>query len=147
MIGLEVEGVDALQEKLRRAGQKASAGVARAVTATALLVRADVQERIQRGPKTGRVYVRGAGRNLSREHQASAEGEAPATDTGVLVGSIYFEQTRPLTAVVGSRLAYAHYLEFGTARMAPRPSWQPAVDKMRPELARRVEKALKEAMK
>lgn len=68
-------------------------------------------------PKTGRVYRR---RGVS--HQASAPGEAPASDTGRLVGSrrIVFDQ-----ANIRARLIFADkkaaWLEHGTRRMLPRP--------------------------
>jgi phage gpG-like protein len=104
-----------------------------AVVATALEVVTDVKKRISRGPKTGKTYG---------NHQASAAGEAPATDTGVLASSIYFDKGTGPSATVGSRLAYAAYLEFGTAHIKPRPSWTPAVELARPKLTARVEKAI-----
>ena len=113
-----------------------------AVTATALETITEVKRMIQRGPKTGKTYIRAKGQNLSRKHQASAPGEAPATDTGTLASSIYFEKTSPRVATIGSRLAYAAYLEFGTQRIAPRPSWTPSVEKMQPKLNQRVSRAI-----
>ena len=118
-----------------------------AVNATALEAVGEVKKMIQRGPKTGKVYKRGKGQNLSREHQASAPGEAPATDTGRLVSSVYYEKTGPREATIGSRLAYAAFLEFGTQAIAPRPSWTPAAEKAQPKLKARVEKALAGAVK
>ena len=98
------------------------------MTATALEVRRDVIKRHKQGPKTGRMYRRG-----SRNHQASAPGEAPAIDTGTLVSSVYFTQPKRHEAVVGSRLAYAFWLEFGSQVTDARPSWLPAVEKARPQ--------------
>lgn len=144
-ITIAVDGVAALMAKLGAAGAKADAAVSQAVTATALMIQSDVKKRIQRGPKSGRVYFR-RGANKGGSHRASAPGEAPATDTGVLVSSIYFKQEARFTATIGSRLAYAHYLEFGTARMKPRPAWQPAVMAHKGELARRVGAAIRGAM-
>jgi hypothetical protein len=68
-------------------------------------------------PKTGRVYVR---RGVA--HQASAPGEAPASDTGSLV-------TQRETDLIPQRLAgrlrfnsdHALALEAGTRKMEPRP--------------------------
>ena len=113
-----------------------------AVTATALETITEVKRMIQRGPKTGKTYTRAKGQNKSRKHQSSAPGEAPATDTGTLASSIYFKKTSPRVATVGSRLAYAAYLEFGTQRIAPRPSWTPSVEKMQPKLNHRVSRAI-----
>ena len=47
--------------------------------------------KIQSPPKTGRIYRHG-----KVEHQASAPGEAPATDTGNLVNSIASDRVRPM---------------------------------------------------
>ena len=47
--------------------------------------------KIQSPPKTGRIYRHG-----NVEHQASAPGEAPATDTGNLVNSIASDRVRPM---------------------------------------------------
>lgn len=141
-ITIEVDGLQDVNAALRKYGRDAEAGLSKAVTATALEINTDVKKRIQRGPKTGRIYTRG-----EIEHQASAPGEAPATDTGVLASSLYFEQSTKLSATIGSRLAYAYYLEFGTARIAPRPSWVPATEAAKPKLRARVEKALTEAAK
>ena len=140
----DVEGAQKFFTDFSKEVQRA---IGQAVQATALETITEVKRMIQRGPKTGRVYTRGKGQNLSREHQASAPGEAPATDTGALASSIYFEASSPREATIGSRLAYAAYLEFGTQRIAPRPSWTPAVEKMKPKLAARVSRAIQGAAK
>jgi len=147
MITMEIQGLEQVKAEIQRIGKKAEDGVAKAVKATALEVITDVKKRIQRGPKTGRTYTRG---NVS--HTASAPGQAPATDTGFLASSIYFENTGKLSATVGSRLAYAYYLEFGTVKMnfaggvgGPRPSWTPSVEAAAPKLQKRIEDAIRKA--
>ena len=45
---------------------------------------------IQRGRKTGRIYMKGTHQNIP--HRASAPGEAPATDTGTLVSNIVADE-------------------------------------------------------
>ena len=145
VIGMQFEGIEALQVDMSRITKEVEAEAAKAVKATGLEVISDIKKRIQRGPKTGRVYTRGGGQNLSRTHQASAPGQAPATDTGTLVSSIYFEQNTKLSATVGSRLAYAYWLEFGTTKIAPRPSWMPAVEAAAPKFKRRLEAAIARA--
>ena len=80
---------------------------------------------IAREPKTGRTYVRG---NIT--HTASAAGEAPATDTGRLVNSIYHDTKKEGTRQIGfvaASVDYAIHLEFGTTNMAARPFLQPAL--------------------
>ena len=137
---VSVEGLDALQRDFTRISDETRAGLSMAVKATALDIDRDVKKRINRGLKTGLFYTR-----RGVEHQASAEGEAPATDTGTLVSSQYFKQTTELTATVGSRLAYAYYLEFGTRKILKRPAWIPAIEELTPKFNQRVDKVLKEA--
>jgi hypothetical protein len=140
-ISLSVSNVKELQAAINKIGGNAARNVSRAIEATALGINRDVKDAIQRGDKTGRVYQRG---NIT--HRASAPGEAPATDTGTLVSSIYYEPQSGLLSMIGSRLAYAYYLEFGTMRIAPRPSWMPAVEANRDKFNRLVEEGLRRAM-
>ena len=100
----------------------------------------DVKKAIQGPPKTGRKYQRG-----TVVHQASAPGQAPATDTGFLVSSIYNEDRGYLSKAIGSRLPYAFYLEFGTRKIASRPSWVPAVERAIPKMLKRVQVAIAKA--
>ena len=74
-------------------------------------------------PKTGSMY-----RRRGVEHVASAPGEPPASDTGRLVQSIRTEyEDGGLAGTVVAGVRYAEYLEFGTARMEPRPFMRPAL--------------------
>ena len=139
---ISVEGLDALQRDFSRISDETRAKLSLAVKATALDIDRDVKKRIQGGPKTGRIYKRG-----TKEHQASAKDESPATDTGTLVSSQYFKQPSELTATVGSRLAYAYFLEFGTRKILKRPAWIPAIEAITPKFTQRVDKALKEAIR
>lgn len=145
-ITIEVEGVDAYKKALADLGVSIGDVVKKDLITVALEINTDVKKRIQGPPKTGRVYKRGKGKNLSRAHQASAPGQAPATDTGTLVSSIYFQQDSDTSVTVGSRLAYAYYLEFGTRRMAPRPSWTPATEKFAPKLNAMVVASIKKVI-
>lgn len=74
-------------------------------------------------PKTGRIY-----RRRGKEHQASAPGEPPATDTGRLIqsGRTAYNQSLLLGVVMWST-EYAAPLEFGTEKMEPRPYARPAL--------------------
>lgn len=139
-ITLEIDGMQELRAALRMYGERLEQAVSMAVEATALEVRGDIVKRIQRGPKTGRVYRRG---NIL--HQASAPGQAPATDTGRLASSIVYERLSPMLATVGSNIVYAAMLEFGTRRILPRPAWVPAVEAARPKLQQRVANAIARA--
>ncbi len=90
------------------------------------------------GGKHGRTYRRGAIKSRRKAdrgqvigykfHRASAPGEAPAVDTGALMGSIQHEMTGPTEGIVFSNLVPAVILEFGGSRMAARPFMTPAAN-------------------
>lgn len=112
-----------------------------AVLAGAILIANDAKRAIARGPKTGKTYLR-----HGVEHQASAPGEAPATDTGALIGSIVADaEIVSATEVVGyveARSEQAAHLEWGTRHMAARPWLTPAIERN----AKRVSDAIRQAM-
>lgn len=87
-------------------------------------------------PKTGWLYFRAgiskvskSGASFSGGHRASAPGEAPASDTGTLVSRINVDYSRlgELVGIVRSSAEHAPYLEYGTAKMEPRPHMRPAL--------------------
>lgn len=131
-LSIRVEGLAELRAAMAGLEAKIDGAVSDAIAETALAIEADVVTRIQRGPASGRIYKR---RGVT--HQASAPGEAPMSDTGALAGSVY-NDISPMAATVGSRLAYAAYLEHGTRRMAARPVWRPVAEKQGKEFRRRV---------
>lgn len=142
-ISIKIEGLKELRAALTNIEGAFDVAVGDAVEDTALAIRTKVVSAIQKGPASGRTYKLS---NPARTHQASAPGQPPMTDTGRLVGSIYFD-TQPLTATVGSRLAYAHYLEFGTRRMAPRPIWLKTAKEEGERLRDRIKENLRDLMK
>lgn len=95
------------------------------------------KDHIENDPKTGHVYRREtdvsfttkggtnvaftAHKGSTTEHQASAPGEAPATDMGDLVNESKSEMTGPLTNTVTFSSDHALPLEFGATNMEPRP--------------------------
>ena len=104
---------------------------------TALDIQARAQMAIMNPPKSGRIYRRG---NVA--HQASAPGEAPATDTGALVGSAYTEKLGDADYETGFTAEYAAHLEFGApnAHIAPRPYLRPAVEAVRDAFIRAIKR-------
>lgn len=102
------------------------------VRRTAFEIEADIKTSMAE-PKSGRVYG---------GHQASAPGEAPAIEAGHLVNSIQ-TNAEGLSATVGTNAEQAPVLEFGGARILPRPFFGPAFEKAEPEF----EKGLKELLK
>jgi phage gpG-like protein len=144
-VTIRVTGQHALRAALAKYGATASDEVSEAIRSTALNVQADAVKSIQRGTKTGRIYMKSAkGTKSKTTHQASAAGEAPASDTGKLVGSV-IAVTHPAVAFVGSDLAYATYLEFGTMNISERPWLRPAREKNMKFFRQRVVNALKKS--
>ena len=97
----------------------------RLIARATLMVEGRILDSIQRDAKTGATYGK---------HQASAPGEAPATDTGQLVRSITMSVDDNDGEVVGTIRASAPYaaaLEFGTSNIAPRPYMQPGLESQR----------------
>ena len=74
-------------------------------------------------PGTGRTYGK---------HQASAPGEPPAVDTGILRNTIGTESLGGVIRI-GSGQEYAPILEYGSglARIAPRPFMRPALESVK----------------
>lgn len=80
--------------------------------------------------KSGRVY-----RRRGVEHQASAPGEPPASDTGTLVNARRIDLIpERLAARLVFWAKYAIYLQFGTAKMGPRPWADRALNETRDEV-------------
>ena len=100
----------------------------------------DAQVAIQSPPKTGRVYKRG---NVL--HQASAPGEAPASDTTNLANSGTVRRVGWLHFECVFSAEYAQALEFGTpsGKILPRPFLRPAVYKQAPILQEALDDALR----
>lgn len=105
----------------------------------ARIVEAEAKHLISTGERSGVVYVRG-----NVEHQASAPGEPPATDTGNLLNSIQSDisDASRLEVYVEAQAEYAGALEFGTFKMAPRPFLRPALSNVRRDVADEVRAAV-----
>lgn len=114
----------AIIERIRRATM-------RGVYEGANLVRNEAITLILDTPKTGRIY-----RRRGKEHQASAPGEAPASDVGTLVGRIRVDDSKinDLRVSVVASTAYAAYLEYGTQKMGPRPFMRPSLANKKKEI-------------
>ncbi len=96
----------------RIAEERAVRGIQRAALAGEAITKANLSR-----PGSGRIYGK---------HQASAPGEPPAVDTGRLRNATQADTQvrRDGDDIVGRVVAnvdYAHALEVGTERMAPRP--------------------------
>jgi len=141
-VTISLEGSDQLQRELRRLSGDLRDDVGKMVLATAVEMRTDIVKSIQRGPASGLTYKKS---NPTRTHTASAPGQPPMTDTGVLANSITFDRIGDLTATVSSNLNYATWLEYGTSSMAARPFFRPAVERMRPKYIGKLEDIIRRA--
>lgn len=142
MVKITITGTKEVRAALENITDEIRTEVSKVVIGTALELQGNIKKSIQRGPASGRSYQK---YNPRRTHQASAPGQAPATDTGRLANSIFFDQEGLLSATVGSNLIYALYLEYGTTKMAARPYFRPAVEAMRPKFEKRLEAAIRRA--
>jgi HK97 gp10 family phage protein len=114
------------EASLAKIKQAAFRGVVRATEA----VRNNAVARIMDGPKTGRVY-----RRRGVEHQASAPGEAPASDTGNLANSADTQYEKAnLLGRVNFSAEYGSDLEWGTENMEARPFARPALAEEKPNI-------------
>tara|TARA_Y100001937_G_scaffold127895_1_gene201558 strand:- start:15101 stop:15526 length:426 start_codon:yes stop_codon:yes gene_type:complete len=121
------KNVAQLRKNLHKRMDFVEKNVLKVLNSSALLVEGSAKESIQRGPKTGKTYRRG-----NVVHQASAEGQAPATDTGFLVSNIthqFAKKGKTMASKVLSKANYSKFLEFGTRNMGERPFLQPALEK------------------
>lgn len=122
----------------RKIARKLNAGATKGADVTATLlrgadrVRTDYIDRVNEGGGPGKAHV------------PSLPGQAPNTDTGLLVGSAGSTSTGRNRAETYVEAQYAEWLEFGTDKMAPRPALGPAFDEMRPFILKNIRKALKD---
>lgn len=126
---IRVEGAEEVQRNLSVLAERYGKATADAAVAGGQLVRSTAIKSIQ-SQSSGREVTRYRLGGGQYEHTASAEGEAPNTDTGRLVSSILVDVAFS-GVYVGSTLEYAGHLEFGTVRMAPRPWLNPALEQNR----------------
>ena len=96
----------------------------------AIRIQREARRMIHEGPKTGKIYMKG--KNEDRPHQASAPGEAPATDTGNLARNINFVHIKDGHYRVISSAEYSA-LEFGRGRIKARPYMRPSAKKVADE--------------
>lgn len=130
-VTVEVRGLRELETKFRRVPRVTEEAAMDGLAACGLVIQSKAKELVQKGPKTGLIYKR---RGVM--HQASAPGEAPATDQGDLVSSIQMDvEKHNEEVIVSAGTAYARMLEFGTLYVAARSFMQRAVDELRSRLS------------
>lgn len=121
---LVIKGLDKYKRKQGKQLMKAA-------HASGLVVQNEARRSVLKGPKTGKIYKRGR-----KEHQASAPGEPPASDTGTLANRIIVSvDATKLSVKVIAKTLYSWFLEYGTKRMKPRPFMFPALLNKRKQIA------------
>ncbi len=144
---VSMEGFERFRKRIEKYKTGVEKEIKRVIYTGALAIHEDAVKAIERGSKSGIIYPAYTDKegNKHKKHQASAPGEAPATDTGHLVGS----SNPPVTVTdeghtveVRFRQKYALWLEFGTVNMAPRPFLGPAYQKNLPVILINYKKAL-----
>lgn len=137
-VNIKVEGLKDLEAEMKQIAKEAPEELDVLLLDASLKTQELSIESIQKGAKTGRVYKRGKG----VFHQASAAGQAPASDTGNLVQNITIRKNKKLDYDVGSRkgASYGVDLEFGTRHMGARPWLRPASTKAIKELGEALKK-------
>src|SRR5947209_5934865 len=93
---------------------KLESGLPAVVETATTGIKTAIQTAMHSSPASGRTYHR-----RGRTHQASSPGEAPAVDTGGLVGGIATQNagTSGMVTIPGP----AAFLELGTRKLSPRP--------------------------
>lgn len=140
-IGARFRGLFGLRQRARATAVGVGLRLAVALDEAAQAVQGEAQRLIQDPPKTGRIYKKYM---PNRMHQASAPGEAPATDLGTLVNSIIIDRTdiKRGRIVIAATAKHAKFLELGTRTMAPRPFLRRALRTMRGRIIAIVSAAL-----
>lgn len=120
-VKVDVKGIDAL---IRDEPKRVDAWL----RGVAITMVGDIKTSFNSGPG-GRTYKRG-----TRYHIASSPFNPPNSDTGALVGGIRQKSAGNLAyKIVASGIA-ADLLEFGTAKMQPRPYMRPVFNAWRDKI-------------
>ena len=147
-VTMKVEGLEDLSRQMRKASDETHKAVDRILMKTAIGLRSDVLRMMYRFPARGKLYVRTSPSGNVVKHRASQAGDPPAVDTGRLANSASWDvSSKPLQVTIGSKLAYAAHLEYGTRKMGARPVWRPMLEKTTPKLKRDLEAAIGRALK
>lgn len=122
---MALKGQKEHSRRLRRlSGVEVVEAAGRVLYVGADMIRGEAFQQISRGSISG------------KSHIASAPGQYPNRDTGVLQSHLEAELVEPLVAEFRSAAPYSAALEFGTSKMGPRPHVKPARDKKAPEIQR-----------
>lgn len=122
---MALKGQRAHSDRLRRlSGAEVVKAAGRVLYVGADMIRGEAFQQISRGSVSGKGHV------------ASAAGQYPNRDTGVLQSHLEAKLVEPLVAEFRSAAPYSSVLEFGSSKMAARPHVKPSRDAKAPEIQR-----------
>ena len=137
---MSVDGLDEVLREMNRMNGVIQDKIQDGLLASAAMVQSVAVKSIQRGSKSGKVYTRG---NIS--HQASAPGEAPATDAGGLIRGFQIEDAfiNQNVVFVLNNSDHAEPLELRMSRPFLFPALESSRVKIMKELAEQIKGVLK----
>lgn len=148
-VSVKIDGLAKLQARLKAKRAKLPPEILRALMEAGLLVQGEARRSVQKSPRGGTIYKK---YKPKRTHKASAPGEAPATDTGMLVNAITVQIDPGVpAAIVKVAAAVAPYslpLEFGTqdGKIRARPFMRPALKEKGPAATAKIKEAIQRAL-
>lgn len=141
---VKVTGQEDLKKNLASLDKLFGKEIRSALIAGGKLVETEAKKSIQTMSMGDRV-IRTRNGGGEYEHITSRPGDAPNTDTGLLVKSIVTE-VAPAGVFVGTNTEYAPWLEFGTSNMKARPFLYPALQSKRKVIIELVGSAMRKSI-
>lgn len=141
---IRVRNMSSLQAKVKRLDWGIQAGVVTGLRSLAQPIEDDIKQSIRSGSRSGRFVKR---YHPERIVQASAPGEVPANDRGMLAASVQVDvDPTQFNMTMSASAPYARELEYGTRWMLPRPFLRPALARWRQRIIEAIRDAIKRAM-
>ena len=143
-ITVRVRNMGRLQAKVKKLPLDIQAATVIGLRGLATPIEDDIKRSIRTGARTGRIVKR---YHPERIHQASAPGEVPANDLGMLANSIEVDvDPTQFNMTISASVPYAQELEYGTRHMLPRPFLRPALTRWRQRIIDAIHNAIKRGL-
>lgn len=143
-ITVRVRNMGRLQAKVKKLPLDIQAATVIGLREIAQPMEDDVKRSIRSGARTGKIVTR---YHPERIHQASAPGEPPANDRGMLANSIEVDvDPTQFNMTLSAGAPYAQELEYGTRHMLPRPFLRPALARWRERIIAAIQRAIKRGL-
>lgn len=128
IVRVEIEGIDEFRKICDSVTKDGKKTIGQMILEAATITHRLAVDSIRSGSRTGKTYFK---TKEKIPHVASAPGEQPKTDSGILLQNLTIEKDGS-GYTVGSRKGAPHgfWLEFGTSRMKSRPWLVPAFNNM-----------------